>query len=534
MKKVDLFWKSNHDWWEFKDGIPALKESVPQEAMESYEHYLEQMSEERICKIDCDWQEEFAPHILARGKKYFEEGRVSKIIQYGNRIVAHVDGTEDYCVEIELPGGMPDSWLCTCPYAVQGNCKHKAALLFAIEAGEYTFTGDPPEFEEDILTGHTALPWYDAIERLPANTIREILLYFADQDTTIREHLAISYLHGLPDGLIAQWIDNLQSYAREMSSGYRYIPENDLRHFMNGVRSALNERFPLLRKVGAIMDAFYYLGAVFEVASKWVYSDDDGYFDDFRIDCSDLWELLFSEATEAQREQMHTWFWEHRRAFFAHANHEYDIPFLNLSWSNVLERKSLEIIDELIYKRQKHDDLALLIDCRIEIMDFLEYSQEDKWDFLKKHLDLDYARHWLLMDYEEYPENHVFIVPLLKQLKEMDINDLPRLIEDSVRLIQFSKKESILDMYEAERNLVLTRYMHVLEDKVPGVLDKASAREFIDCLKTLRYLKDVEVDQMISELVDKICSNPAIARKGIVELFNRSGFEWPKSYRFLG
>ena len=159
MRKLDLFWKSNHDWWEFKDGVPVLKECAPQEARESDERYLEQMSEERIRKIDCDWEEAFAPHILARGKKYFEEGRVSKIIQYGNRITAHVDGTEDYCVEIDLPGGVPDNWLCTCPYAIQGDCKHKAAVLFAVEAGEYTFTGDPPEFEEDIPIEHPSLPW---------------------------------------------------------------------------------------------------------------------------------------------------------------------------------------------------------------------------------------------------------------------------------------------------------------------------------------------------------------------------------------
>jgi hypothetical protein len=39
---------------------------------------------------------------------------------------------------------------------------------------------------------------------------------------------------------------------------------------------------------------------------------------------------------------------------------------------------------------------------------------------------------------------------------------------------------------------------------------------------------------MIEELVDALCSNPAIARKGIVELVNSAGYEWPKAYRFGG
>ena len=86
----------------------------------------------------------------------------------------------------------------------------------------------------------------------------------------MQDYLVIHYLQGLPDELMAQWIANLWSYAKEMSSGYRYISEEDVHYFMNGVRSALNERFLLLRKVGATMDAFYYLGAVFELASKWV------------------------------------------------------------------------------------------------------------------------------------------------------------------------------------------------------------------------------------------------------------------------
>ena len=382
--------------------------------------------------MDPNWKNDFAPHILARGKKYFDEGRVSRIIQYGNRIVAHVEGTEDYCVEVELPGGVPDSWLCTCPYAVQGNCKHKAALLFAIEAGEYSFTGDPPEFEEDIPIYFPSLPWNDAIEKLPSNTIREILLHFADQDENIQERLAILYLRKLPDGLMAKWIANLQSYAREMSSGYRFIPEEDLRYFISGVRSALNERFILLRNVGAIMDAFYYLGAVFEVASKWVYPNHNGYFEDFYDDCAELWDDLFSEATEEQREDMHTWFWVHRAAFFAHANYEIDVDFLYHPWSNELKRKSLEIVDSLIADCHNRRELELLMDCRVEIMDFLDRPDKEVWSFWKQHLDQDYARHRLLESYNRHKESRVHIIPLLEQLKEMDADDLPRLIQDSV------------------------------------------------------------------------------------------------------
>jgi len=42
MKKVDLFWQSNRDWWEFRNHIPAVKKTAPPEAKASYQRYLEQ------------------------------------------------------------------------------------------------------------------------------------------------------------------------------------------------------------------------------------------------------------------------------------------------------------------------------------------------------------------------------------------------------------------------------------------------------------------------------------------------------------
>ena len=29
MKKLDLYWKSNREWWEYIDHIPTIKESAP-------------------------------------------------------------------------------------------------------------------------------------------------------------------------------------------------------------------------------------------------------------------------------------------------------------------------------------------------------------------------------------------------------------------------------------------------------------------------------------------------------------------------
>lgn len=532
MRKLDMFWQSNDDWWELRNHIPTVKDDAPQEAQESYARYLEQTTENITRKIDCNWQEEFVPVILMRGKKYFEEGRVSEIVQRGNSITAHVDGTEDYCVEIDLSGGVPGDWHCTCPFAVRTDCKHKAAVLFAVEAGEYTFTGEPSDFEEDILTDYCSLPWYDAIEKLPADALRRFLLDYADRNNEIREWLSIWYLHGLPEGLLELWKANLQFYANAKTFDHRYVPEDEVYYFLSGVRGMLMERLLLLRKVGATMDAFYWLGTVYEIVSKKVYADEEGEFEDFYYDCVEIWNTLFDEATDEQREQMHAWFWEHRAAFFTRAQGVTDIDFLYLQWGDALERKGLEIVDDLILNCHNDKELGLLMDCRVEIMDFLDCSHEEVWNFWEQHLVHDYARHRLLENYYTITKERRYVIPLLMRLKEMDAKDLPRLLKDCVWIAKMYQEENSAEAYKAERDLLLTQHKEALEKEISDILDKKSARKFIACLDALRSMKDDEIDQMIEELVDKLCSNPKIARKGIVELVNSAGYEWPKAYRF--
>ena len=83
------------------------------------------------------WKNWFQPHILERGRTYFEEGRVSDLERTEDGYIATVEGTEEYEVEILLEGDTIEDMLCDCPYAEDGNaCKHMAAVLFAISAAE--------------------------------------------------------------------------------------------------------------------------------------------------------------------------------------------------------------------------------------------------------------------------------------------------------------------------------------------------------------------------------------------------------------
>ena len=45
MKKLDLYWKSDRSWWEFKNHIQVIKKDAPPKAQESYKRYLQQINE---------------------------------------------------------------------------------------------------------------------------------------------------------------------------------------------------------------------------------------------------------------------------------------------------------------------------------------------------------------------------------------------------------------------------------------------------------------------------------------------------------
>lgn len=42
VKKLDLYWRSNPEWWELKNHVPVIREDAPREAQESYKKYIEQ------------------------------------------------------------------------------------------------------------------------------------------------------------------------------------------------------------------------------------------------------------------------------------------------------------------------------------------------------------------------------------------------------------------------------------------------------------------------------------------------------------
>ena len=263
--------------------------------------------------IDFEWNEEFAPHILARGKKYFEEGCVRRIQRSNNTYFADVTGTYEYEVEITIEDGAIAERKCNCPYGESDNCKHMAAVLCALEREDVVI--------EELLVApappvvpHIPLewPWLEAIDNLPEVVIRQEMLKRADRENWLKERLAVLYLGRLPEGQIQNWKADLQRLAYSFVDRKGWISDYDACEFTERLGDFLKYHLPVLVEVNAVMDAFHLVWIVMETALEWHVDNSDDDVDYLLEGCEEKLQKIYGLATEERRKQMMQWYQEHR------------------------------------------------------------------------------------------------------------------------------------------------------------------------------------------------------------------------------
>lgn len=78
----------------------------------------------------------FGGQYLERGREYYREDAVKTVLREGNLVTARVQGNELYRVSIDLKTREME---CSCPCDL--NCKHMAAVLYALRANKADETG---------------------------------------------------------------------------------------------------------------------------------------------------------------------------------------------------------------------------------------------------------------------------------------------------------------------------------------------------------------------------------------------------------
>ncbi len=83
-----------------------------------------------------EWKTIFHKNILSQGKDYYERGRVFDLKEKQGIYTATVIERKNYAVRIIARDNGSYNMSCKCPFAKGGgNCRHMAAVLYAIEAG---------------------------------------------------------------------------------------------------------------------------------------------------------------------------------------------------------------------------------------------------------------------------------------------------------------------------------------------------------------------------------------------------------------
>lgn len=154
------------------------------------------------------WKNWFQPHILERGRTYFDEGRVSDLERTEDGYTATVEGTEEYEVEILLDGDSIEDMICDCPYAEDGNaCKHMAAVLFAVSAAESSKEKAPAKKER--------LTPASLVEIIPDSQLRPLLTELISADEKLYRTLLLRYGETSLDECIKTLKKELASIGRQ-------------------------------------------------------------------------------------------------------------------------------------------------------------------------------------------------------------------------------------------------------------------------------------------------------------------------------
>lgn len=328
------------------------------------------------------WKNWFQPHILERGRTYFEEGRVSDLERTEDGYTATVEGTEEYEVEILLDGNSLEDMLCDCPYAEGGNtCKHMAAVLFAISAAEPSKKKTPVKKERLTPAG--------LVEKIPDGQIRSLLTELISADEKLYRALLLRYGETTLDECMKTLKKELASIGNQYADCHGYINyrdadefEGDMADFIGRQTQILLGRGEPLLALRAGMDALREY-ASYETEEDCAYVDDamDAMLTDILCVCKkdEVFDFLLKYAGSAGEHWIVQDFVE--QAIFSRFSGE------------TFDRKKLELIDGQIadlevsgkqgYSREY--EMEQLLTRRFDLMKKLSSPKEELDAFLERY-----------------------------------------------------------------------------------------------------------------------------------------------------
>ena len=379
-----------------------------------------------------DWQKMFAPWILERGRNYWDDGCVESLYRDGNAVTAVVSGTEDYNVEIEMGRGGKIAYMsCTCPYAEDGNnCKHMAAVLFAMEDGkpQSAITRNDESFPK--------LPWQETLNQLSPEEMRQLLSELAQSDRGLQER--ITTLHGqpAPEVLEAAWESQLAEIPAEYTDRHGFIDYDHAYDFFMELDEFLGTRLPRLLEKEKVTEAFRLSCMVFETGMEQDTDDSDGGCSILAGSCEEAWRTLLNQANSQQEQEMYAWFTSHTRVPAWDYGSEIVEEFLyHWEWSAPLLERNLQFLDaELAREGNPEYRMEEMLNCRANTMAALGAEDAAIDRFWAQYRHLPFVREREInhvLDEKSYDD----AIRLLRESKDLDKGDDFRVCGYSQKLI---------------------------------------------------------------------------------------------------
>lgn len=426
--------------------------------------------------MNYQWKKYFKPWILERGREYYYDNCVTKLNYTEKVIQARVEGSEEYCVEIQLSDGIPVDMFCDCPYADSGeNCKHMAAVLFAVEAKEYSFGTDSDEEESD--PEYDSL-WTEAVDQLPEQTLRELLKELAAEDGELQERLILLYSGQTPTDAVFRWKEDLMEMVWEAEDEHEFVDYREAYGLMSDMADYMKRRLQSMLDVGLVMEAYHLISTVLVTASGVDMDDSDGGLTMLMVCCQEAWRKVFEAASDMEREDLYQLF-QMEIGCFEHdfIRDEVEELFLDLDWEEALQQKNLIMLDYKIAGCGKRDyRISGYLEHREKIMRRLGASEEAVICFWKAHIDRPIAREKLLEIYLQ--TNMEAAVDMLRVCKELDQENPHKLAQHSETLIRLYQENGMQLQYEEELRFLVQDCCHIQVPYLRLLKESVSSEEW--------------------------------------------------------
>ena len=437
-----------------------------------------------------DWKKLFSPIILARGKEYYEMGAVQDLTVSDEEILARVEGSESYEVEIELRGNTVTNMDCTCPYAEDHDaCKHMAAVLYEWESQK----------EAPALSAETER----FVRNLSAEQAKNLLLAHAQTCASLREILFELSEEKKTGKKRSAWKKELAEIRRRYSYD-GYIDYRGAYDYFTECVDFLDEKIDPLIEGKHLKEAFTVCCDIYKTATDVDCDDSDGSMGIFANAFLEKTDDILLEADAPLRAFMHAHLWEMCGNDISPEN---DPPIeeflLNAFWEPALLEKNREIIDGALARAIDDDHMTLeLVRYKISTMRKLGLPENEIAAVLGTYRHLPQIRRDEITVAIQKGDTNLAIA-LVRESQKIDKEEPYLLKIYAELLIDLYREKNDTEAYRAE----LESYLFTYEQR---------GTEYIEQLKALLPPEEWEA------MRERLLSSPTIGDTRF-ELLNEEG-----------